>query len=66
MREPLEFVPCPECGLPAEVADEFTLRSTDGPVVHVVTHCVGGHWLTPPMERVAGLAGVHQGTAITD
>jgi hypothetical protein len=39
-----EFTPCPECGLPAEVQYRSVLQSTDGPVEHVKTRCVTGHW----------------------
>ncbi|MGH3628775.1 MAG: hypothetical protein ACRDRL_15245 [Sciscionella sp.] len=40
-----DFTSCmdPECGLPAEVVDEFVLPSTSGPVLHRATLCVGGH-----------------------
>ena len=39
-----ELIPCPECGLPAEVQHRTILQSTDGPVEHVKTRCVTGHW----------------------
>jgi hypothetical protein len=29
------LVGCPECGLPAEILDRFSLASTDGPVAHI-------------------------------
>ena len=40
-----ESVACPEddCGVPAEVIDRYTLRSTDGPVVMVRTRCLRRH-----------------------
>lgn len=44
----MEFVDCPECGLPAEVRDRFVLESTDGPIEHVKTQCVKRHCLTFP------------------
>ena len=44
----LELTDCPDCGLPAEVIDRSTLQSTDGPVDHVKTRCVVGHWFTTP------------------
>jgi hypothetical protein len=44
----LELTSCPECGLPAEVIDRFTLSSTDGPVEYVKTRCVTGPWFTTP------------------
>jgi hypothetical protein len=37
---------CPDCGLPAEVRDRFTLSGTP----HVKISCVIGHWSTPPVE----------------
>ena len=40
----LELTHCPDCGRPAEVVDRFVLPSTDGPVEHVKTRCVSGHW----------------------
>jgi hypothetical protein len=39
-----EFIPCPECGLPAEVEHRTILQSTDGPVEHLKTRCATGHW----------------------
>jgi hypothetical protein len=39
-----EFTTCPECGLPAEIQYRSVLQSTDGPVEHVKTRCVTGHW----------------------
>jgi hypothetical protein len=39
-----ELITCPECGRPAEILDRRVLQSTDGPVEHVKTHCVSGHW----------------------
>jgi len=53
----LDFIACPECGLPAEVVGDFTLGSTHGPSLHLVTMCIGGHWLTPRIETVADAAG---------
>ena len=39
----LEIVGCPDCAAPAEVADRFTLASTNGPVGHVAVICSAGH-----------------------
>jgi hypothetical protein len=52
----LEFVDCPECGFPALVEHRFAVRSTDGPVPHLVTMCVQLHRLcTPDPLAVADL-----------
>ena len=37
------FIYCPDCGVPAEVTDQFALASTDGPVEHIALLCAGGH-----------------------
>lgn len=44
------IVDCPECGLPAEVIDDFTLPSTDGPVRHRASVCLNHHHITMPVE----------------
>jgi hypothetical protein len=49
------FVRCPQCGLPAEITDRFTLTGTSGPVEHVRTVCVGGRWFTPLVDDVEEL-----------
>jgi hypothetical protein len=49
----MEIVACLEfekdtddrCSLPAEVTDRFELESTDGPIEHMSTRCLGGHVL---------------------
>jgi hypothetical protein len=48
----LRIVACPEpgCAVPAEIYDEVVLASTDGPIAHVRTACVAGHWLLLPPE----------------
>jgi hypothetical protein len=45
MDEPrgLTLVPCPACGVPAEVTGSFSLASTCGPVEHLCLRCVDGH-----------------------
>lgn len=45
-------VRCPECGLPAQITDRFTLSGSPGPVEHVKIVCSGGHWFTPPSSRL--------------
>lgn len=44
----LELIPCPGCDLPAEVLDRTSLASTDGPLEHVRTQCVAGHFFLMP------------------
>lgn len=53
----MEFVVCPECGVPGEVLDSFTLASTDGPLAHVTVRCLDGHRFTGLRERLAPDAG---------
>ena len=48
----LTLIPCPECELPAEITDWFSLRSTDGPVDHVVLGCIDGHHFRMPLDRL--------------
>jgi hypothetical protein len=48
---------CPECGLPAEVTERFSLSSTDGPVEHVALACVDGHYFRMPAEGMSPPAG---------
>jgi hypothetical protein len=43
---------CPECGLPAEITERFSLSSTDGPVEHVALACVDGHHFRMPADRL--------------
>jgi hypothetical protein len=44
----LELTYCPDCGLTAEVIDRAVLPSTDGPVEHIKTRCITGHWYMTP------------------
>lgn len=44
----VEFVDCPECGLPAYVEHRFSVRSTEGPIAHAVTLCPRLHRLCTP------------------
>jgi hypothetical protein len=50
-------IACPECGLPAEVTERFSLSSTDGPVEHVALACVDGHYFRTSADRVSPPAG---------
>lgn len=38
------YRPCPDCGLDAEVLDEWVWQSTDGPVEHWEQRCPAGHY----------------------
>ena len=49
----LELTHCPDCGLPAEVVHRAVLQSTDGPIEHVKTRCVTGHWYMTPVGYAA-------------
>jgi hypothetical protein len=40
------------CGLPAEVEDEYTLQSTDGPLIGVRIRCLLGHHFNGPAEAL--------------
>jgi hypothetical protein len=51
----MNLVRCPDCDLPAEISDRFTLPSTDGPVEHVKTKCAAGHWFTLSAADVAAI-----------
>ena len=58
----VEFVDCPECGLPAYVEHRFAVRSTEGPVPHAVTLCPQLHRLcTPTPTPAVGPPGVPTG-----
>ena len=57
MQTSVMFVDCPahtgnsgsvRCGLPAEVEDWHTMRSTDGPLQSARVRCPRGHWLHQP------------------
>jgi hypothetical protein len=48
--EPL--LECPACGLPAEIADRFTLNGAPAPVEHVKLVCVMRHWFTIPVDQI--------------
>jgi hypothetical protein len=55
------FLDCPayldahgalRCGLPAEVEDRCTMRSTDGPVEILKIRCPAGHWFNGPLDAL--------------
>jgi hypothetical protein len=60
------FLDCPvyldeggaqRCGLPAEVCDRLTARSTGGPIESVRIRCPSGHWFNAPIEFLTWHAG---------
>ena len=61
MDSSVEFLDCPayldgrgtsRCGLPAEVQDRYTVRSTDGPLESARIRCPRGHWFNGPVESL--------------
>jgi hypothetical protein len=51
----MDYARCPECDLPAEVIDRFSLFSTDGPIDHVKIACLRRHVFTPQAADVTFL-----------
>jgi hypothetical protein len=49
----LKLVPCPACGVPAEVTDRFSLAGTGGPVDHLELRCVTGHHFRMPVDLLS-------------
>jgi hypothetical protein len=52
----LTVISCPDCGVPAEITERFSLRSTDGPVDHVALICVAGHHFRMATDRLPAQA----------
>ena len=59
MNTDVMFLDCPaymdkhgavRCGLPAEVEDRYTVRSSDGPMESARIRCPRGHWFNGPVE----------------
>ena len=48
----ISLMSCPECGVPAEVTDRFSLLGTGGPVEHLAVQCVDGHHLRMPADML--------------
>jgi hypothetical protein len=46
----ISLLPCPECGVLAEVTDRFSLPGTTGPVEHLALQCMAGHHLRMPAD----------------
>lgn len=56
------FLDCPayldekgarRCGLPAEVEDQCTMRSTDGPIEMLRIRCPAGRWFNAPTDPLS-------------
>ena len=61
MNTDVMFLDCPaymdkrgavRCGLPAEVEDRYTVRSSDGPMESARIRCPRGHWFNGPIESL--------------
>lgn len=61
MENNMMFLDCPEymdrhgtvrCGLPAEVEDWYTARSSDGPLESAKIRCPRGHWFNGPLDSL--------------
>lgn len=48
----LIVISCPDCGVPAEVTERFSLSSTGGPVSHAALSCAAGHHFRMAVDRL--------------
>jgi hypothetical protein len=48
----LTAIPCPDCEVPAEITERFSLPSTDGAVDHIVVRCAAGHCFRMAADRL--------------
>ena len=48
----LTLISCPDCGVPAEITERFSLPSTHGPVDHIALHCARGHHFRMPTDML--------------
>jgi hypothetical protein len=48
----LTAISCPDCDVPAEITERFSLPSTDGPVGHIVVRCAAGHCFRMASDRL--------------
>lgn len=49
-----EIVECPyPCDKPADVIQRYVLESTDGPIEHIKTWCLRGHFFNGPVSMLA-------------
>ena len=49
----LTAISCPDCDVPAEITERFSLPSTDGAVDHIVVRCAGGHCFRMAADRLS-------------
>lgn len=61
MENEVMFLDCPEyldahgterCGLPAEIEDRYSMRSSDGPLDSAKIRCPRGHWFNGPLDSL--------------
>jgi len=52
----LIVISCPDCSVPAEITERFSLPGTDGPVEHIALGCVAGHHLRMAVDRLPAQA----------
>ena len=52
----LTVISCPDCGVPSEVTERFSLPSTDGPVQHAALSCAAGHHFRMAVDRLPAQA----------
>ena len=48
----LTLISCPDCDVPAEITERFSLPSTDGAVDHIVLRCAAGHHFRMAADRL--------------
>ena len=48
----LTVISCPDCTVPAEVTERFSLPGTGGPVDHVALSCAAGHHFRMAVDRL--------------
>jgi hypothetical protein len=48
----LTVISCPDCSVPAEITERFSLPSTDGPVDHIALRCAAGHHFRMAVDRL--------------
>ena len=56
VRTLLTVISCPDCSVPAEITERFSLPSTDGPVNHVALCCTAGHHFRMAVDMLSAQA----------